>query len=345
MLRFYDNSLLEVQFADSSTKGWTFSGPVLPFAPPEASLQGGLALQSSSNTNTFGFWMSPPDSLPLLPDFLYRATFSIATDEPDASRVPSVRLRAFSQKAELCYSLCIDSNGEGEYSPIPEGKAYPLYFEPPSALSTFDESGDDFTFAVDLLNFNPADAADATVICQGLTIERIPLDSLSTRSLVAEYTFDADADGWAPVIAEQFFTPPIFSVADGALLLTATTTTDTFGGWSSPPITQLDPAQLYCLSFTVATNVTDPVRVPSLRLRAQHDHFQVCSLLEIVSTPWAQSVPTPSPRLYRLYYTVPAGGSIGNLIASFDLLNFDPADAPDGSLQLDHLKIERLDLP
>ncbi len=345
MLRFYDNSLLEFQFDDSSTKGWTFSGPVLPFAPPTAFLQGGLALQSSSNTNTFGFWMSPPDSLPLLSDFLYRATFSIATDEPDPSKVPSVRLRAFSQKAELCYSLCIDSNSEGEYSPIPEGKAYPLYFELQSALSTFEESGDDFAFAVDLLNFNPADAADATVICQGLTIDRIPLDSLSTRSLVAEYTFDTDADGWAPIIAEQFFTPPVFSVADGALLLTATTTTDTFGGWGSPPITPLDAAQLYCLTFTVATNVTDPVRVPSLRLRAQHEHFQMCSLLEIISTPWAQSVPTPTPRLYRLYYTLPGGSTSGNLIAAFDLLNFDPADAPDGSLQLHHLKIERLDLP
>ncbi len=345
MLRFYDNSLLEFQFDDSSTKGWTFSGPVLPFAPPPAFVQDGLALQSSSNTNTFGFWMSPPDSLPLLQDLLYRATFSIATDEPDAARVPSVRLRAFSQKAELFYSLCIDSNGEGEHSPTPEGKTYPLYFEPPSALSTFAESGDDFTFAVDLTNFNPADAADATVICQGLTIERIPLDSLSTRSLVAEYTFDTDADGWIPVIAEPFFTPPIFSAADGVLLLTATTTTDTFGGWSSPPITPLDAAQLYCLSFTVATNVTDPVRVPALRLRAQHDHFQVCSLLEIVSTPWAQSVPTPTPRLYRLYYTLPGGSASGNLIAAFDLLNFDPADAPDGSLQLHNVKIERLDLP
>lgn len=344
-LRFYDNSLLEFQFADTSTKGWTFSGPVLPFAPPTSFLQGGLALRASTNTNTFGFWMSPADSLPLLPDFLYRATFTIATDEPDARKVPSVRLRAFSQKPELSYSLCIDSNGEGESSPTPEGRDYALYFEPPSPMRTLSESGDDFAFAVDLLNFNPADAADAAVICQGLTIERIPVDSLSTPSLVAEYTFETGAEGWAPVDAEPVFTGPIFGAADGALLLTATTTTATFGGWSSPPVTALDPAQLYCLTFTVATDVTDPVRVPSLRLRAQHDQFQVCSLLEIISTPWALSVPTPTPRLYSLWYSLPVGSAIGNLVASFDLLNFDPIDAPDGSLHLNHLKIERLELP
>jgi subtilisin-like proprotein convertase family protein len=344
-LRFYDNSLMEFQFTDSDTKGWTFSGPVLPFTPPTAFVQSGLALQSTSNTNTFGFWMSPSDSLSLLPDMLYRATFSIVTDEADSRRVPSVRLRAFSQKAELSYSLAIDSNGEGECSPTPDGKLYSLYFQPPSALSTRAESGDDFAFAVDLVNFNPADSPDAAVICRELTVERIPLDLLSTPSLVAEYAFDNGSDGWLPVSAEMFFTPPIFDTVQGALLLTAQTATDTFGGWTSPPITPVAPGQLYCVTFSVATDTTDTVRVPSLRLRVQHDAFQTSSQVQIISTPWAQSVATSTARPYRVYFTLPRGSATGNLLAAFDMLNFDPSDAPDGSLELHHVRIDRLELP
>jgi len=325
----------------SDEEGWTTGGATTVFTPPDFAWKPEfLTMTSRTNTNTFGFWQSPQDAVPADPDYLYRARFNVSTDMTAKWLIPQIRLSANSLNLQQYDVLSIESAGDGGASPTPSGTNYDLYFVPPA---------NDIAamLAFDLLNFNPDDAAVAEFSLDTVTVDRFALDSLSTPTMVQDYTFDLSTEGWITGGALIFFSAPQYIHAAGALELRAMTNTNTFGFWGSDPADiTIEADKLYRGTFEIRTDVTNPAQVPEMRLRFNTGNFQASHMFGISSFGDGANSPGITNTTYdRLYFLPPANCVGESLIVSFDVLNFSPDDAAEASLILDRAIIETLSLP
>jgi hypothetical protein len=323
------------------TEGWTTTTVPTVFSPPDFLIEPDfLVIVSPNNTNAFGYWQSPEGAVILDQGYLYRARFTVATDISDQSRVPQIRLRAKSSNLQEVDYLTIESAGDGGASPTPAGTDYDLYFVPPANDTSI-------ILAFDLLNFNPADAPDALLMLDTVTMERLPLDELSTPTLVRDYSFDLSVDGWTTGGAPVVFTAPLFSQQLSTIQLSALNNTNTFGYWQNGPADVTVVAnKLYRGKFEVRTDVTDKSRVPQMRLRFNMANLQASRTLGIESVGDGANSPGTTNTTYDNLYFLPPANCVGEgVIVSFDMLNFSPDDAPTGSLILDRATIEALTPP
>jgi hypothetical protein len=319
-------------------EGWTTGGATIAFTPPDFAWQPDfLTITSQTNTNTFGFWRSPQDAVPADPDYLYRARFSVSTDLTDKPLIPQIRIRANSFNLQQYDVLSIESAGDGAASPDPAGADYDLYFVPPANETSV-------MLAFDLLNFNPFDAAVAELALDTVTVDRLALDSLSTPTLVQDYTFELSTHGWTTGGAPIAFSLPEYVHAAGALELRALT--NTFGYWvNAPADITIEADKLYRGTFEVRTDVTNSALVPEMRLRFNAGNFQASSTLGIVSSGNGANSPGTTNTTYDRLYFLPAPSCAGqSLIVSFDILNFDPANAATASMILDRATIETISI-
>jgi hypothetical protein len=322
-------------------QGWTYHTVPGVFSEPNSAVVAGfLQIVSTDNSNNFGYWQSPDDAVPIAADHLYRARFRVLSDQTNLSLVPQIRVRTNSINLQQADYVRIDSSGGGEASPPASGATYDLYFVPPGN-DTYS------TLAFDLLNFNPLDAPQATVSLDSVVVERFPLDNLSTPTLVHAYEFTASEEGWTTGGAPLVFTVPSASYAAGALLLQATNNTNTFGYWQSDAADiVIDADRLYRGTFEVQTDVTNQSAVPQMRLRFNTANMQASRTLSVDSVGDGANSPGTTNTTYDNLFFLPPVNCVGDgLIASFDLLNFDPDDAPTGSLILDRATIESLAPP
>lgn len=156
---------------DSSQEGWT-PGSVPQFTPPLSQwAEQSLMLTATDNSNTFGYWYSPSnDVFFTAPGNLYRLNFTVASDQINSAVVPGTRLRVHTSDFQLCAMTEVTSTLGGENSPVVGSpKTYPIYFLPPASANN---KGAIFVF--DILNFDPGDAAPATLSLQSLSIEKMP---------------------------------------------------------------------------------------------------------------------------------------------------------------------------
>jgi hypothetical protein len=341
-----DNLAASYEF-QLGTEGWTSVGAPHAFTEPVFSSGAGyLAMTSVDNTHTFGFWQSNENAVPIVPGTLYRAMYRVSTDVTDPAQVPSLRFRVNTQDNRQASFLVVNSNTMGWYSPTPEGRTYDLYFEPPPKKFGARESADDLLVAMDLLNFDPNDAAQATIRLEQLDVERYPLAWLKNRREVEHYSFDTGAENWEFASLPAEFTPPVSGVGEGALLLTSTTNTNTFGSWLSPhPDIWLEiPEMLYRGTFVVRSDQTDRSLVPIIRLCLFTANGLEVAGQVVTSTGWGEWSPSTAPESYRAYYkSRPMGVPV--TVERIDLLNFDPNDAAEATVYLDHVLLEVFDVP
>jgi len=320
---------------------WTTGGAPVVFSEPDFVWQPDyLKITSLTNTNTFGFWQSPQDAIPADSDYLYRARFTVSTDITDQPLVPQIRLRANSLNLQQYDVLSIESAGDGGASPDVAGTDYDLYFVPPAndtaAMLSFD-----------VLNFNPDDAAVAELSLDTVTVDRFALDALSTPTVVQDYDFELSQDGWTTGGAPIVFSPPQYIYSSGALELRAIINTNTFGFWGNHPADiTIEADKLYRGTFEIRTDVTNSVLVPEMRLRYNTGNLQASHTFGISSTGDGANSPGTTNTTYdRLYFLPPANCVGEDLLISFDMLNFNPGDAPTASLILDRAIIETLSPP
>ncbi len=323
-----------------SQEEWT-SGSAIVFSEPQFIFEPGrLKLVSQNNTNTFGFWNSPENAIPVTKGYLYRARFIVSTDVALPELVPQIRLRVNSSNFQQADCLIIDSNGDGGASPTPEGTSYDLYFVPPA--------NEQFCMlAFDLVNFTSNDAPDAELALDSVLIDRFRLDTLDESTTITwAYDFETSQEFWSTGDGTPEFTDPEFFWADGALHLRSTTNTNTFGYWGSDPTDiTIEENRLYRGTFEVRTD-TYRYCAPQMRLRFNTSNFQASRSLEIASFGDGANSPGTTNTTYdRLYFLPPANCVGKGLIVSFDILNFNPDDAPEASLVLDRAIIETVSPP
>jgi hypothetical protein len=329
---------------DLSGSLWNFVTVSSLFSAPSSSISGGtIEIISSSNTNTFGYWCSAKQSLPIFSNNLYRASFIVAADVTEKQLVPTIRLRA--NTSDMCQAnyLQIDSNGDGSFVPTPAGLNYALYILPPQGA----DGSSHFVLSFDLLNFNPDDAAQATLSLSGVVVNRIPLSTLGASEVVASYDFAADTEGWAASGEVVPFTAPLTGYSPGRLELVSSSNTDCFGYWASPTgsFTVIGDDKLYRGTFTVSSNLDNSAEVPSFRLRFNSIDAQVSIVETVDSNGAGLNSPGRTPKAYQLFYAAPLGTQAHMMTTSFDLQNFNPTDRADAQLNLESVVIESLDVP
>ncbi len=335
---------------DLTNEGWT-SGTTFSFTPPNYSyLLGNIILSAQNNTNTYGYWTSEEDAVPVVADCLYLASWTVATDVTDPLAVPQMRLRVNSQNLQQADMLVVGSTGDGSYAPIPEGwTTYEMYFVPPESCLGKQEDQDDLILSFDILNFDPGDAANGSLLLDSVVIDIIAVNALGTPTVLKTWEFDTDAEGWQYGSAPIFFTEPVHDNIGGALWLIAQDNTNTFGFWSSPSEeVQVEANRLYRVQFDVSSDVMNREAVPGLRLRVHSEDFQAGVIKVISSVNGAEMSPTPEGRTYDVYFYPPqslVGTEADSILVAFDILNFDPTDAPTGALMINSARIESMDLP
>jgi hypothetical protein len=325
---------------DAGAGGWSFSGAVAPFSPPNSgAFSSGLWLGTINNTDCFGYWRSPDWAIWDTSNQLYLARFYLICLDQTQPLVPILRLRANASNLQQSDWLEITSNDQGESSPDATGRGYYLFFGP--AVNTGYTS-----LAFDVLNFSPADAPQATVGLDSVEIYACDTSCVSIASVAKHYPFDTGAEGWAFSGTVQPFSEPNTGAYFGALHL-ASRDHNTFGYWYSPmgDVPLSATPTLYRATFRLHSDQTDVSLVPELRLRLFSSNFQTAVVKSCPSTGNGSNSPSQAGRDYPLYYWSPTSVPTGDLQCTFDLLNFSPDDAPQGTLSLDDVMIETLGLP
>ena len=332
---------------DLTEEGWGLV-EISHFTPPHFDYSPGqIILTAQDNTNTYGFWTSELDAVPVIADCLYRASWTVATDVTDPLAVPNMLLRVNSQNYQQADMLVVSSCGDGSYAPTPEGRTYEMFFVPPESALGKPEDQDDLILSFDIMNFDAGDAPEGSLMLDRVVVDAIPLDTLSTPTMLKTWSFETDSEGWG-FGTVPIFTAPLSGIGGGALWLIAQDNTKTFGFWSGPSEeVEAEEGKLYRLRFTVITDVMVQEHVPHFRLRVSSEDFQSSVVKLISSFTGAEMSPTPAGRSYDLYFYPPqslVGTPENGLLAAFDILNFDPGDSASGALMLDGVVVESFDL-
>ncbi|MEO8377782.1 MAG: hypothetical protein ABI579_08925 [Candidatus Sumerlaeota bacterium] len=335
----------------TTSEGWTFANPS-PFSTVTGAYSGAtttLDQTTSDNTNSFAYWESPVSSLAngtTGASSLYRTTFTVKSNLADLATVPAIRIRSSSLNFEQSDSLVISSAGDGEVSPPIGGRTYSQFFSQPSGVTQF-------RLDLDVLNFDPTDAANATLSLDNVVVEALALPGENTGQVIASYDFATDGPGtFTPRDASPTLTRPEQYTFSNGLSIRGTTnltsSNDTiFGFWGAETLTPMFGNAFYALTFTVRSTATDvdanKAQIPVFRFRVNDSTLKVAAVLNIDSRDGMGRLPVGNAQeSYTLYFQPPLESTGSTFVISFDYLYApEAADNPNIAVILDTLTIRQ----
>jgi hypothetical protein len=229
---------------------------------------------------------------------------------------------------------------------------YDLFFEPPISSCSRPEDLDDMFPSLDVYSFDPNDDVGTTIELHRVFVDRISVHTLSPKEVLEDYTFDSNTEGWFSGSAPGMFELPTAYHIPGALALQAVNNSNCFGFWTSPnDVLTSTGSELYQVTFSLVSNVTDRTQTPGFRLRLNTADFAWCVSQTIMShgdgemSPFTDSQNPGKRYEYNLYFYKPPTAEQLRLNVSLDMINFNPDDSPTGVLYLDRCRIQTLELP
>jgi hypothetical protein len=167
--------------------------------------------------------------------------------------------------------------------------------------------------------------------------------SVSGMKIYTGYDFPTGSSGWTYYTVSPPFNMPNSSAGGGKLSITATDNASNFGYWQSPlTAIDLNPDMLYRVCMSLSTDVTDRTKVPQIRMRTNASTLQQADYQIIDSLGDGAYSPTTTPQNYYLYFAPQksAAGTVADFASmAFDLLNFNPGDAANGTVNLHHVEV------
>jgi len=327
-------------------QGWTFHAPDGPFAQATGQARAdGLAILADATMPSVGFWQSPAEIVPAFPDSLYRVRWHLPEPVESSGWMPQVRLRVSAQSLQYSNDTILqETSGSSGYD---IAGVHDLYFAAPLIGSETSLNAENQFLAFDLLSFDPPGIAGGGAVLEAVEVERIGLDTLTELSRLKTYTFEQSSEGWRFSGAVGPFTSPLSGRDTGALVITSVTNTNTFGFWANDPADVIltgSATKLYRATFTLHSDQENAAVVPQVRLRMGTGLGKQWVVQTISSVGDGAHSPTRSSLRYSLYY--PWLGETGpdSLLLGFDLLNFDPNDAANGTLYLDEVVVEEMNI-
>lgn len=320
---------------------WEQGGQAGSFDPPTFGISdSSIALTSANNTNCFGFWNSPDPLAPLVTENLYRARFTVHTDQEDPTMVPTFRLRISDDNDQQVDAMVVSSKRDAEFLPGTDPREYEFFFMPNQY------NGVDLKVAFDLINLSGQDAANATIYLDELVLERRPLDRIIPPQTIRTYDFEEDLQGWEFVTIPDVFTEAIQDYVDGTLWIKGVDD-NTVGFWVSPAddIQISENMFLYNAKFTVRNDFeTSQKDMPTIRFRLNATNNQLAILKSIDSKGGAEASPGYESKTYDVFMNTPTD-SEGNPLTNIpiqlgvDFINLTDQDKPDAILKIEDVKV------
>jgi len=327
----------------TNAEDWNFVAAPGVFNQPSAGISpAGITLTSHDNTNTFGYWSNNEKPFIIHNDNVYCAQFRVSTDVEDRTRVPYTRLRINTSDYKSYHSLLVTSVDPASCAPTIEGDTYELYFFPGqnSPEQVKDNKLRRGIISFDMLNFDPLDAAGATLTLEEVLVNRLPVEALGGATELAVFNFEEGAGSWLFSGATPEFTAPLTPSIPGGLALQAVNNFDTFGYWYMDSVfSTIYSDTLYCIEYDIKSNQTDKSRVPELRLRAYDERYQLVSDTGVKSVMDGGDSPDIEGGTYCLFYKSLPALKDSVLGLSFDLINCDTTDDAGGILFLDSVRV------
>jgi len=337
------------EFTDS-TEGWTTAGAPAVFDPPSFTYESDVLLITTvNNTGCFGFWSSDVDAIPVYaPDFLYRISWEIFSDQTDPERAPTIRMRATSQNFQQTDALVVTSVTGGEFSPTVSPRTYNMYFVPPQSAMGAGEEADDLILNFDVYSFDSSDAFEAAVALDTVVVDALPLPDERFKKLVKKWDFDNDPENWV-FGGSQNYTGIDAHWEDGMIALVPRNNYDCFG-YTTSPVSEfvIEAGRLYRADFLIKTDVANQEEVPGIRLRMNSQQFWAECDKKIESRNGGDMSPTVDGTLYSLFFYPPQeaiGTIMPGIYINLDIMNFDSTDAPTGTIFLDSVEAVSFPVP
>jgi len=283
-------------------ENWKFYSVFEGFDPCVSGNGYGYLSIAGSTSNSYSFWESPVDEAPIVEGYLYRARIPMDTDIYSQNICPSFRLRINSENLQLNPMLRVISNREGYASPsLGDPKTYEHYFVPPNSAIDSPPEEDDLRISFDYINRDLNDYENTALFFRGVEIDRIPLDSLTSKTTIVSYEFEGDNEGWTSGNAEPDFSTPVFSETGHSLYM-GVTGTNVYGFWEKDTGVPITTGTLYCARFHIHTDVPNRDETPDFRLRVTTRSFMQASILREQNYGDADSAPILIPREYVVYF-------------------------------------------
>ncbi len=325
-----------------SPMGWTFIGTVPPYNPLTSGWSAGRIDLTPNGTNAFGYWASDFE-VPLLPGKVFMLTSQVSTTVPNPQNVPVIRFRYtvydYAQSGEY-----IMTSTTGQNEPTEAGINYKFFFRP--AQEYFISDAPPALFAFDVYNFEASDTVGERISLEHMNIDVIDDSALGTASNTQTYTFDSNEEGWYSISPPPYNDPePIFTYDAGALQIAATDYEHfQYGFWSQDNAIDVVPDKLYRITTTMRTNSPNNLWTPQFKVRGQMGDYQSAAG-SIFYTAINPDIGLSQTNKDFYTYIVSPSHYTGNLITTFDLLNFDPNTVYGASVILDQCTIEEFSIP
>lgn len=351
---------------DNDEEGWQFFNPAL-FATVVGAHNhetGMLDATTQENTDSFAYWESPiftinsgggrgGSGIPITgligSRSLYRSTFTIVGNV-ELAEAPTFRVRSSSFNFEQGDAIVVTSRGEGSLSPPSAGRDYVQYFTQPAETNSF-------RLDFDILNFDPSDAAAATLSLDRVVVQALEVPGAAQGTQIASIVFDGSANGFTPRNGGAPLNTPVeFSSASGLLIRGANpiksnkglvTPGTIFGFWGSETNFAIEGGAIYGLTFTVRTTASsvDRANIPAFRMRMNDSSLRFSSFINIDSRSGGSRVPVDNvPETYVMFFEAPHDIHGETFILSFDYLYTpESGDDPAIAVILDSLSITQFD--
>jgi hypothetical protein len=154
---------------DADANGWYPLGQVPPFAKATAYAGNGkIGLSPNGSAYSFGCWQSP--EITVEKGKIYRARFNASSDRTNADDVPLFRFRG-NQLSNWGGWVRIINSRDGAAPTATQSRNYDLYISPQMESAT-----DSIILCFDLLSINPADALDAYVYVDSVTVQEVVIE-------------------------------------------------------------------------------------------------------------------------------------------------------------------------
>jgi len=347
-------------FNDPTADGWKpwdtapgtpITDPLITFyAAPTTHHSSAIIIENNTSSNVFGFWEMKTDS-PMEEcegDLLYRARYSLKTDQADTSKAPFLRLRWSDVSSLSMGGLYVDKGPNAPGTSYGNFDAY--YFKAPWDMI----GGTNHLLFFDLVDLTANQMGSA--YCDSVHVTRYPAPSGGV--LVLSYDSENDFQKWSAFPDVSPFDSVTSGSGGGSVWVeTPGPIGDTilyYGGWGTvyePSVPSFESGYLYEAVFTLRCDSPDSwEHCPMIRLRISNYTFNWTCSKDIRQVPGSfEHMPLPGGRAYSLFLDPPSyltgtPGDFSDTIAlSFDVV--DGQDTEHGRVYLDKAEVYRYPHP
>jgi hypothetical protein len=210
-------------------------------------------------------------------------------------------------------------------------KEYFLAFQPQGAATNAD-----FGIALDMMNFDPNNAAESLVRLEGVEVYRVPEYYLQNPSQTVTIDFKDGTQGWASGFGAPLI-PHEFSTTCASLRMASVDNSLGFGFWQSPDnVFTLEPENAALIKMYISTSSTGG-ETPTIRARALWEDGQMYQ--------YTQMERLSPEQVITMIVLPPVHPGYRKFGVALDMLSFNSAAPNEFSVDLEKVTVTQIKLP